>query len=274
MIPIAGLSTNVALSLVDATRDQQLEALRGSAEHARAISAFRERIADIQTVEQLIEDRELYVFVMKAFDLEDQIFGKALVRKALESDIDDRTSLVNRLTDPRIREMYQVLGFGPEGVGNSNTTSYIWQEQIIDRYLQTQFINDMADQNENVGIVLEFRRKVDDIETPLDILKDRDMATFIRRALGLPDEIAQVDIERQEELISARLDLRKLKDPLEVEKLVRKYVALSDAFDPQGVSQNASVLLMQNAVNAGAIVNPIPLDISSVISAPTRPYLG
>lgn len=274
MIPIAGLSTNVGLSLVDATRDQQLEALRGSVEHARSISAFRERIADIQSVEQLIEDRELYVFVMKAFDLEDQIFGKALIRKTLESDIDDRTSLVNRLTDPRIREMYQVLGFGPEGVGNSNTKSYIWQEQMIDRYLQTQFINDMADQNENVGIALEFRRKVGDIENPLDILKDRDMAAFIRRALGLPDEIAQVDIERQEELISARLDLSKLKNPVEVEKLVRKYVALSDALDPQGVFQNASVLLMQNAVNAGGIVNPIPLDISSVISAPIRPYLG
>lgn len=274
MIPIAGFSTNVGLSLVDATRDRQLEVLRDSAEHSRAITAFRERIADIQSVDQLIEDRELYVFVMKAFDLEDQIFGKAMVRKILESDVEDRTSLVNRLTDPRFREMYDVLEFGPEGVGNENTTSFIWQEQLVDRYLETQFINNMASQNESVGAVLEFRRKAADIEKPLDILKDKELAAFVRRALGLPDAVAQVDLERQEEIITARLDLSKLQDPAEVEKLVRKFVALSDATNPQNVAQNASVVLMQNAVNAGAAVNPIPLDISSVISLPSRPYAG
>ena len=164
MIPIAGMSTNLALKLVDATRDRQIEILRDAPEHSRGISAFRERIANIQSAEQLVEDRELYVFVMKAFDLEDQIFGKALIRKILESDVDDRTSLVNRLTDPRFREMYDILDFGEGGVGNTNTTSFIWQEMMVDRYLEAQFIGDQAEQNANVGAVLEFRRKAEDFE--------------------------------------------------------------------------------------------------------------
>ncbi len=274
MIPITGLSANVGLSLVDATRDRQLEVLRDSAEHKRAISAFRERISSVQSVEQLIEDRELYVFVMKAFDLEDQIFGKAMIRKVLESDINERTALVNRLTDPRFREMHEVMGFGAEGTENANTSSFIWQEQMVDRYLETKFINSVAEQNASVGVVLEFRRKVADVEKPLDILKDRDTAEFIRRALGLPDAIAQLDLERQEEIITSRLDLSRLKDPTMVDKLVRKYVALSDALNPQGVFQNASVVLMQNAVNTRGFVNPIPLDISAVSGAPSRPYLS
>ncbi len=274
MIPITGLSTNVGLSLVDATRDRQLEVLRDSVEHARAISAFRERISSVQSVAQLIEDRELYVFVMKTFDLEDQIFGKAMVRKILESDITERTALVNRLTDPRFREMHEVMGFGADGIGNSNTSSLIWQEQMVDRYLETKLINDVAEQNASVGIVLEFRRKVAGIEKPLDILKDRETAAFIRRALGLPDAIALLDIDRQEEIISSRLDLSELKDPSVVDKLIRKYVALSDALNPQGVFQNASVVLMQNAVNTGRFVNPIPLDVSAVSGAPSRPYLS
>lgn len=274
MIPITGLSANVGLSLVDATRDRQLEALRDSVEHARAISAFRERISDVQSVEQLIEDRELYVFVMKAFDLEDQIFGKAMIRKVLESDINERTALVNRLTDPRFREMHEVMGFGAEGTENSNTSSLIWQEQMVDRYLETKFINNVAEQNASVGVVLEFRRKVAGIEKPLDILKDREVAAFIRRALGLPDAIALLDIDRQEEIISSRLDLNELKDPSVVDRLIRKYVALSDALNPQGALQNASVVLMQNAVNTGRFVNPIPLDVSAVSGAPSRPYLS
>jgi hypothetical protein len=115
MIPLGGVATPLALQIVDATRDRQMAMLRDAPQHARGIEAFREQIADITTVEQLVENREVYTFVMRAFDLEDQIFGKAMMRRMLESDITDRTSLVNRLTDPRFREMYQTLGFENDG---------------------------------------------------------------------------------------------------------------------------------------------------------------
>lgn len=270
MIPISGLDTSTALSLVDATRDRQIEILRSAPEHARAITSFRERIADVQTAEQLVDDRELYVFVMKAFDLEDQIFGKALIQKLLESNVDDRTGLVNRLTDARFREMHDTLGFGEDGIGNTNTLDAGWREEMVDRYLEAQFIGDVYDQNSSVGAVLEFRNKVSEIETPLDILKDRDTAAFVRRALGLPDVIAQVNIDRQAEMISARLDLETLSDPEVVDKLVRKYVALSNVFDTQQVTQNAAVQLMQGAVVANGSFQPITLDISAVSRLSTQ----
>ena len=272
MIPITGLSTNVALKLVDATRDRQIEALGNAPEHARGIRAFRDRIANIGSAEQLIDDRELYVFVMKAFGLEDQIFGKALVRKILESDLEDRNSLVNRLRDPRFREMFDVLNFGEGGVGNTNVTSAIWRERMVDRYLEAQFIGDQAEQNANVGIALEFRRKAASIENPLDFLKDSDMATFIRRALGLPEAIAQGNIDRQAELIASRLDLSVLRDPVEVEKLVRKFVALSDAFEGQQSISNAAVQLMQGAVNPRGSIAIVSLDIAAINALPRRPY--
>ena len=117
MIPISGISTPLALEITDRTRDRQISLIRDAPEHARGIESFRERIADVATVEQLVNDRELYVFVMKAFDLEDQVFGKALMRRMLESDLDDRDALVNRLTDPRFREpVYQEVGKWLKGV--------------------------------------------------------------------------------------------------------------------------------------------------------------
>ena len=139
MIPLAGMSTQLALRLVDSTRDAQLDLIKSSAEHSRAIDAFRDRIADVKTAEQLTEDRELYVFVMKAYDLEDQIFGKAMIRKMLESDIDDRKALVNRLTDPRLRELHQSMDFAPGKDGVSgNTDSFIWREMVVRRYVERQ----------------------------------------------------------------------------------------------------------------------------------------
>ncbi|MEL6921816.1 MAG: DUF1217 domain-containing protein, partial [Pseudomonadota bacterium] len=95
-------------------------------------------------------------------------------------------------------------------------------------------------------------------------------AAFIRRALGLPDAIAQVNIDRQAELIASRLDLETLSDPEVVDKLVRKYVALSNVFDTQQVTQNAAVQLMQSAVVAGGSFQPIALDISAVSRLSTQ----
>jgi hypothetical protein len=205
--------------------------LRDAPQHARGIEAFREQIADITTVEQLVENREVYIFVMRAFDLEDQIFGKALMRRMLESDITDRTSLVNRLTDPRFRDMYLTLGFENDGTTNANTADPAWREAIVDRYVETVFINDQAAQNEALGAALEFQRKAASVNTPLDILKDREMAAVVRLALGLPEEIATLDIDRQADLIRSRLDLEKLKDPCGGPKARRKFAILSDALN-------------------------------------------
>ena len=272
MIPISGLDTSTALRLVDATRDKQIEILQASPEHGRAITSFRERIANVATVEQLIEDRELYVFTMRAFGLEDQIFGKALVRKVLESDPEDRNSLVNRLTDPRFQEMQEVLGFGENGIGNTNVLDAAWQESMVDRYLEALFVSGVYEQNSDVGAVLEFRRRVVDIESPIDILRDADTASFIRRALGLPDVIGTANIDRQADLIASRLDIEKIAEPEEVEKLVRKYVALSGIYDTQQVTQNAAVQLVQSAVQSGFSPRVISLDISAVSRLPAGAY--
>jgi hypothetical protein len=270
MISLSGLSSQVGLKLVDATQDRQIALLRDAPEHARGIADFRERIAGVTSAEDLIADRELYVFVMKAFDLEDQIFGKAMIRKVLESDIDDRKALVNRLTDPRFREMYEALGFEAGGTKNPNTWKPSWQEGVIDRYLETVFINDQKAQNEAVGLALEFRRKAEEIENPFDILKDKDIAKMVRTALGLPEQIAKLDIDKQADMISARLDLATLKDPAEVEKLIRKFVILSDVQDPQRVQQNAAVQLVRGVASGG--FEPVLFDISAISDLPKRPY--
>jgi hypothetical protein len=269
MIPISGLASPVALNLVDATRDRQLAMLRDRPEHARGIESFRERIAEVTTVDQLVEDRELYVFVMKAFDLEDQIFGKALIKRMLKSDASEPKALINRLTDPRFKEMYEALGLASGGTV-PDTADKFWQEGIVDRYLETVFINEQAAQNEVVGAALEFRRKAAEIESPFDILKDQELSGVIRRALGLPEEIAKLDIDRQADLIRSRLDLEKLKDPAEIEKLVRKYAVLSDALDTSRVSQNAAVKLV-TATAQGAYTTSL-FDITAISDLPARPY--
>ncbi|MGR3571021.1 DUF1217 domain-containing protein [Brevirhabdus sp.] len=272
MISVTGMPTLLALQLVDATRDTQTQMIRSSARNARAIEHFNKNIGAVETVDQLVDDPELYGFVMRAFDLEDQIFGKALMKKVLKSNIEEPNALVNRLTDPRFRALYKEMGFGTDGVGNINTALTAWRGRMVDRFVERQYINSNADQNETLGTALEFRRTAATIETPFDILKDAALSKFFRTALGMPAQTAGLDIDRQAALIDRKFDLSKLKDPAEVEKLIKRYVAISDATDGTASSNNAAVQLMQGAVNSASGFVPVVIDITAVVGSNFSAY--
>jgi hypothetical protein len=272
VIPILGSSSLLGLKITDATRAEQLDTLRTSPQHERLIDSFMERISKVETVDQLVDDYELYSFVMKAFDLEDQIFGKAMIKKVLKSNVEESDALINRLTDVRFREMYDELGFGTDGVGNINTLLGSWKNRMVDRYLERTFDNAQAKQNETVGAALEFRRKAADIDSPFDILKDREMTMFMRRVLGLPDALSGLDIDRQAKVLEDAYDLEKLKDPAEVERLVQRYVTISDALDGRAAANNPIVQMMASTVSAGQSFTPITLDISSIQLSGFRAY--
>jgi len=274
MISLQGMSSLLGLALVDATRDRQIASIQNSAQGTREINAFRERISDIETVDQLLDDHELYTFVMKAYDLEDQIFGKAMMGKVLTSDIDDKTSLVNRLTDQRFKDINQGMGFLPDNAGNNNTLQKIWQDEMVERFTERQFINSQADQNETIGTVLEFRRKAASITSGFDFLKDPELAEFIRTAIGLPEEAAGIDIDIQAAFIESKVDFEKLSSPAEIERLTLRYIAIKDAENIDNISGNTAVQLMTAAVNAssGGQFVPITIDIESITQVPKGSY--
>ncbi|HAC51392.1 hypothetical protein A3753_02155 [Sulfitobacter sp. HI0082] len=266
MISLGGIGTQVAVKLFDATRDKQLDLAASNALNARQIAAFEERIGSISSPQELIADTEVYTFVMRAFDLEDQIFGKAMIRKTLESDITDSSALVNRLSDPKIRDMYQTLGFTPGGGSSANLDKLDWQAEMIDRFKERFVLNAAGEDNEGARIALEFKSRASEINTWLDVLKDEDLGSFMRRALGVPDEAIGVDLDRQIALFEQKFDIEKLKDPAEVDKLVSRFSAIYDAVE--GVSSSSSTVLsmMQGAVSIGqgSTFTAITIDIPTI----------
>lgn len=266
MILTSGMSTTVALNLIERTKQTQLDLVAAEPVNSRAIEAFKERIGSITTVDELVDDYEVYSFVMKAFDLEDQIFGKALTKQLLSEDSEDSSALVNKLTDSRFTELYESLGF-VDGV-TENTLDSDWQQEMIDRYIEQQFINETAEDNEDLGAVLEFQQKVGDVSNWYDILKDEDLANFIRTALGLSDAIASADIDRQAALFEERIGLENLQDPDYQERLIRQFVAFSDAQAiADGETTNPIVELMQSSSSSDFVMVTIDMDLIQGFSA-------
>lgn len=270
VLSITGLGSQLALNFIDATKDRQMDLLRNEARHQREADAFRERMGSITTPEEFVQDFEVYSFVMKAFDLEDQIFGRGMIRKVLESDPSDEESLVNRLTNSSLGELHGALGFTTEaGPQVPNFSDVSWQEGIVDRYFETVFLNENAAQNETVGTVLELRAKVGEIDNWFDVMKDTDISRFFRTALSLPDEIATLDIDQQKRIFESKFDLADLSDPEVVDSMISRYVAISDVLNPPQFATSTAVSLLSNT--AGQFV-PITIDIAAISRVNTSIY--
>lgn len=275
VLSISGLSSQLALKLIDSTHDSQIETLAGSGQHQRAAEVFRERIGAITTPAELVQDFEVYSFVMKAFDLEDQIFGKAMIRQILESDPGDKTALVNRLTDDRFSDLHTALGFTISGgaPGTPDFTDTAWQYSIVNRYYERTLTNSYSEENENVGVALEFRSKVDDLTSWFKVLKNKDLTNFFLTALGLPKEMAAIDVDKQAELLAKSYDLEKLSDPKEQDRLVSRFLAVADVVNPQTNNvTSGALMILQNSASLGSGILRATWNISPVTFSASSLY--
>ena len=271
MISISGLSSGIALRLLDSTRDRQIELLNSEPVHQRAAAAFEERMSSITTPEEFVNDFEVYSFVMRAFDLEDQIFGKGMIRKVLESDPEEPSSLLNRLTDSRFREMHLALGFTTtDGPQTPDFSSEAFIESIKTRYFNRVYINSNDEQNSTVGSVLEFREKAGEITNWFQVLRDRTLTEFFQTALGLPSELSGLDLDMQKRILEDKFDLTKLSDPEERERLISRYVAISDALNPQTFNANSIASSILSNVGLGPQIIPVTLDVSNIPVSPSQ----
>lgn len=254
-VSISGLNSLIGLRLTDDTRAQQLSQMRSSPQNQRAVDAFSEGIGPIASPKELTENFEVYSFVMRAFDLEDQIFGKGLMRKLLESDPEDPSSLVNRLTDRRFRVLHDALGFTRSADERPDFSSASWQAAVIDRYFNQAFENTTADQNPTVGTVLKLRREAPNIINWFQILRDKELSEFFRTSLGLPQQMAAIDIDKQRDLFAKSFDLKTLSDPKVLERMIGRYIAISDVQNPPSGASSPAIALLRGSSELGVIVS-------------------
>ena len=273
MLSISGLGSSTALKLIDATREKQLTLMSNDPVNKRAEQAFRERIGSITSPKELIADYEVYSFVMRAFDLEEQIFGKGLIRKMLESDPVAPDSLMNRLSDSRFRELHLTLGFtteaGPQVPDLSNSK---FQDALVAKFYNRQYIDENDSQNETVGTILQFRDKFSGINNWFQVLSDEKLTNFFQVSLGLPQQMASLDIDKQKKLLAEKFDLKKLADPDERQRLIIKFAAISDVLNPQAFQSNNTALNLLQSSNLGGQFVPFTIDISAVTFSASRLY--
>ena len=105
------LSTFLNYQLYTRDMTRTLDRIASNPVAKREADYYRENIGKGTSVDEFMDDYRLYSYAMKAYGLGDQIDSRGLVKKVLESDLNDPKSLANKLADERYRDFAKAFTF-------------------------------------------------------------------------------------------------------------------------------------------------------------------
>ena len=238
------------------TFDRQSTAYNESPQIKRDVDYFAENIGSVRTAEDLVSDRRLLTVALGAFGLQDDIDNRFFIQKMLEEGTTADDALANRFTDSRYRDLSEAFGLGPGEVPGTLFSDFAGD--IIARYQSASFEIAAGAQDETMRLALYAERIVPEITAGsgsvdqkwFSIMGQPPLRAVFEKALGLPSEFGQVDIDQQLEVFKDRAErIFGVSDPIEfadpdtLDTLVTTYLARAQ-LDSFGRGQSGAAIAL------------------------------
>lgn len=215
----------------------------------KAESQYYDRtILTISSVDQLLKDQRLKSYIVKAYGLGNDTSDDTL-RKILTSDPLDQRSFVSKSNNDAYKALAADFNFNSDGsvaraaVDVAQTKGDIAKTLAL--YYRQKVEEDVGEQNEGARLALYFERKASSITSPYSILADKAFLKVAQTALGLPETMSLLDIDRQAEMISKRIDIEDFKDPAKVQQFLTRFAASWDIANSNATQTNSALTLLQ-----------------------------
>ena len=211
-----------ALQTAEANKTKDIAVTAGQPQVARDIAAFTAAVTSAKDPATLLKNPTVMKVLLTANGLGDQVSYTALAQKALLSNVNTTTSLVNHLTDTRWKTTVQTYDFANKGLGILKNPKVL--STIANGYAEITWRKSLDVATPGLSSALTFRAQAATITSALQILGDSVLRDVVTTALNIPRQIAFQALDTQEKAITSRLDLRKLKDPHFVDTLTQEYL--------------------------------------------------
>lgn len=248
------LTTYASYRLVAADLDRSMQRAASEPVAAREIAYWKETIGEVKSIDDLVGDRRLFAFAMKAFGLSDMGYAKAFMTKLLKEGLAAPTAMANKLSDQRYRDFARTFDFNTYGTVTTSLSAA--RTGVVDRYLRQTLEEKTGAQSEGARLALYFQRKAASIVSPMSILADAALLKVAKVALDLPDAMSLAPIDNQVAMIKARLDVSIFKDPAKVENFLKRFCVMNDLANRAAGSSSPAVMLAQ-ASGAGFSVDTL-----------------
>jgi hypothetical protein len=252
--PVVAGSGLVGWRFLQRTYDSQFKAFTASPQLDRDADYFAKKIASVKTAEELVKDRRLLSVALGAFGLQGDIDNRFFIKKILEDGTTSEDALARKLTDTRYKKLSEAFGFGP---GESRSTaSKAAMASIVDQYKTQAFEVSVGAQDDSMRIALYAQRELASLARTessekakwFTLMGQPPLRSMFETALGLPTAFGQIDIDKQQQILSERTAA------LLGDSTVSQFSA-SDALDRLTTLYLARAQMAQNALGSspGAI---------------------
>lgn len=236
--------------LISTRMDAYLKSTSSDARTAADIKTYLARIPNIKSVDAFLKDDRVFRFAMKAYGLEDMVYAKAFMRRALTEGIDSTSTFANKLSDKRYRQFVATFNF--KRYGSTATSFDAARQGTVDKYLRQTLEENSGQQNTSVRLALYFQRVAPTITSPYQILADKALTQVVYTALGMPATTSASDIDAQARLIESHIDFSDFRSPARLDKFIARFAARADiASGPTGVEPGLSLLSGSRGIGIG-----------------------
>lgn len=228
-------SSVVQYRVVNAQRDRIMTQFEKIPQVKTAIADFQKKAPNITTVDALMKDRRSLEFVLSAFQLEDQIESRAIVKKLLTEDPAEGTALANQLRDPRYTAFakgMQALNAGGKPFSNAD-----FMKTLVTGYQNNEFEKFQGEQTPGLREALFFKRNIGSVTSGMQVLGNKVLTEVVRVAIGMPKEMGLLSAAKQAQIIEKAVDVTKFSDPKFVDRFIDRYLANNDR-QTSGASSN------------------------------------
>jgi hypothetical protein len=205
-------------------------------------------IDSVGSVEDFLKDTRLRTYITRAYGFASENPSDQVLRQIFTSDLFDPASFVNKPENYRFREMAAAFNFESDGTAGRVSVGVAQDERDVlatqDLFIRQTMEQEAGQQSEGVRLALYFQRKASTITSAFSILADKALLEVVMTGLGLPDSVAQSDVDKLAALIEKRMDLADFKDPAKVEKFIARFTALYDIDNPQNTQSSVVSLLL------------------------------
>ncbi len=187
---MASISTYTSYLTVNRDIKGSLATVADQSSVAKDTAYYKQKIGEVKTVDEFLGDYRLYSYAMKAYGLEQMTYGKAFMRKVLESDLNDKSSFANSLTDKRYLQFAEAFNFQGDKKVAQNTAQ---ATSVTDAYKASFASEQTSIKTENTYFAAQIG-KVTDIDS---LVNNTQLRTYMLDAVGLDSDFVSKSYLKQ-----------------------------------------------------------------------------
>lgn len=159
------------------------------ASEADRTSDYRTFVGLISNVDALLKDARAFKYIMEAYGIDPDAVSKTTIRQVLTSDVSDAFSFANRSRDPRYKALAAAFNFGADGEAQAPLKAQFASAKSGTIALYEATLGEYDFQKEAGKLESDYYSAVvDTVETVDQLLADKRVVAFLKKAYGLESE--------------------------------------------------------------------------------------